>query len=366
MRKLVTLRTIGSIIPIEGADKIEVAHIGGWPCVVSKGDNFKVGQQVLYFEIDSLLPLHDCPFEPELFSFLEPRGAKEYKGRLCHRLKTAKLRGQISQGLVMPVPENLDISDPTRDFSEVFGVTKYEPSLPEELRGLVRPFPGWITKTDQPRVQNFEPEMLSAILAERENYIATEKLDGASCTIFAKSPDTDDPLPLIGVCSRNYQIMDMGSPFRALATTRRIPTRDGLVSPWNYLANLILAGHQTAVLQGEYIGPKIQKNPLKREEDEIWFFNFILDGRTVPYQEIQDNFHELLECWVPVYDSLTLPNSVDEMVSQVDKLKSKLTPSCQAEGIVWHHKAQPDLQVGDEIVKSSFKCINNTYLLKHD
>ena len=74
-RRLVTIRTIDAITPIEGADRIECAHIGGWTSVVGKGE-FQVGQPVLYFEVDSMLPLEDCPYEPdpEIFKFLEPRG----------------------------------------------------------------------------------------------------------------------------------------------------------------------------------------------------------------------------------------------------------------------------------------------------
>ena len=95
-RKLVTLKMVDAITPIEGADKIECAHIGGWAVVVGKGE-FSVGQTVFYFEVDSLLPL-----ENKIFTFLEPRGVTTQNGIKYHRLKTAKLRGQVSQGLIMP------------------------------------------------------------------------------------------------------------------------------------------------------------------------------------------------------------------------------------------------------------------------
>ena len=96
-RKLVSIQTIDDIQPIENADNIEVALVGGWNIVIRKGE-FKKGDKAFYFEIDSMLPLED-----ERFSFLEPRGKKEQNGILYHRLKTAKLRGQISQGLLFPL-----------------------------------------------------------------------------------------------------------------------------------------------------------------------------------------------------------------------------------------------------------------------
>lgn len=93
-RKLVSIQTIDDVQPIENADSIEVALVGGWNIVIRKGE-FKKGDKAFYFEIDSMLPLED-----KRFSFLESRGKKIQNGILYHRLKTAKLRGQISQGLL--------------------------------------------------------------------------------------------------------------------------------------------------------------------------------------------------------------------------------------------------------------------------
>lgn len=101
MRKLATIQIIEELKPIEGADKIEAARVKGWWIVVKK-DQFKVGDRVIYYEIDSLLPV-----KPE-FEFLLKGSTlkksvidgKEYEGI---RLKTIKLRGALSQGLILPV-----------------------------------------------------------------------------------------------------------------------------------------------------------------------------------------------------------------------------------------------------------------------
>lgn len=125
MRKLSTIQEIGALTPIENADQIETAHVRGWTVVVGKGE-FEVGQKVLFFEIDSMLPL-DNP----LFAFLESRGVKMVGGLKYHRLRTMKLRGQISQGLILPIPSDFEVEeDEDFDYSERLEVLKYEPALP--------------------------------------------------------------------------------------------------------------------------------------------------------------------------------------------------------------------------------------------
>lgn len=94
-RKLVTIRTIDAIGPIEGADAIEVATIGGWNVVVKKNE-VKAGDKVFYFEIDSFLPDGNPAWQ-----FLVDKQGRTFEGRLGHRLRTVKLRGTTSQGLVL-------------------------------------------------------------------------------------------------------------------------------------------------------------------------------------------------------------------------------------------------------------------------
>lgn len=97
MRKLVTIRQVIDIQPIDGANFIEVITVDGWKLVSKKGE-FKVNDYCMYFEIDSLLPLSD-----ERFSFLSSRSIKNVDGIDYHRLKSMKLKGQISQGLALPI-----------------------------------------------------------------------------------------------------------------------------------------------------------------------------------------------------------------------------------------------------------------------
>ena len=119
-RKLASVQKIIDISPIEGADRIEVATVLGWKCVIAKKDNFNVGDLVVYFEIDSILP--DLP----MFEFMKDR---KYK------VKTIKLRKQISQGLVMPLSilpdKNWKEGD---DVTSVLRVTKHDPQAEQEER----------------------------------------------------------------------------------------------------------------------------------------------------------------------------------------------------------------------------------------
>lgn len=118
MRKLASIREISAIHPIPGADRIEVAQVDGWECVVQKGE-FQVGQHIVYVEVDSIVP--DVPE----FEFLRPRK---------FRVRTIKLRGQVSQGLVLPLsilPDGApcDLGD---DVTEVLHITKYDPEAQQE------------------------------------------------------------------------------------------------------------------------------------------------------------------------------------------------------------------------------------------
>src|SRR3989339_47632 len=128
MRKLATIRLIEEVLPIEGADAIEKVRIGGW-WVVARKNEFKPGDKCVYFEIDSLLP----PL-PQ-YAFLEKAGKKKtlFEGRDYegYRIKTIKLRGQISQGLALPVASFPGIPDELgADVSEKIGVVKYEATVP--------------------------------------------------------------------------------------------------------------------------------------------------------------------------------------------------------------------------------------------
>lgn len=207
-RKLVTVRKIGDLLPIEGADLIELAVVDGWKCVVRKGE-FTIGDFAVYFEIDSFLPSTDSRFE----SFM--KSSREYLGVVGHKLRTIKLRGQISQGLAMPVKlfheiwvnnfkdvnstsidfaaksgavdfeDAMDIAtlhafilNPENyegiDFAEKIGIVKWEPPVSGAVQGQVAgSFPSFIRKTDQERHQNIKSEIFGYEPAQVDFDIST-------------------------------------------------------------------------------------------------------------------------------------------------------------------------------------------------
>lgn len=123
LRKLATIRKINDLKTIENADKICIAIVDGWQCIVKK-DEFKIGDEVIYIEIDSIVP------EREEFEFLRKRN---------FRVRTIKLRGYVSQGLVLPLSflpdKKYNLDD---DVTDILGITKYDPERQEELDDLLK------------------------------------------------------------------------------------------------------------------------------------------------------------------------------------------------------------------------------------
>jgi len=272
-RKLVTVREVSAVTPIEGADNIELAHIDGWSCVVKKGA-FQPGMQGFYFEIDSLLPLDN-----EAFAFLQRPGAT----KTHHRFKTIKLRGTLSQGLLLRLDELPKLADyllltenEEPDLAAFIGVTKYEPPQPGDpsTPGVrIRTFPGFLPRTDLERVQNLKREVQGIIEAngniaiEQHTFEVQAKYDGTSITAYYR-PDAFMPESGTyeqGVCSRNQDLAyDAANVFWT-----------GAIEAYWLVALPIIAeacGGAVAI-QGELMGPGIQSNRMKLEAKKAFAFD---------------------------------------------------------------------------------------------
>ena len=134
-RALVAVRVINNILPIENADAIEIAAVDGWNVVIEK-NSFKIGDKGVYFEIDYFLPIE------ERYEFLRKRSLSKMGDQEGFRLTTIRLRGKISQGLLLPLssfPElkNQDIKIGV-DLTKTLKVQLYEPPIPDELAGMVK------------------------------------------------------------------------------------------------------------------------------------------------------------------------------------------------------------------------------------
>ena len=255
MRKLATIRKIDALNPIVGADAIECATVGGWKIVVKKGE-YNVGDRAVYCEIDSWIPTELAPF---LSKGKEPR---EFEGIKGERLRTIKLRGQLSQGLLLPLAEviaNAGCWSPLEegdDVSEWLNIKKWEMPMNAQLAGMARGnFPSLIPKTDQERAQNLVAEILAAAQAGTQFEI-TEKLEGSSMTVYLIDGE-------FGVCSRNLDLKETeGNAFWQVAR------RDGIEKKMRDVPT----GGDFAI-QGELIGPGIQGNIYKLSKPEFRVFD---------------------------------------------------------------------------------------------
>lgn len=374
-RRLATIQTITELNPIENADAIEVASVLGWYVVVKKGE-FKVGDKVVYIEIDSVLP------EREWAEFLRKNN---------FRIKTVRLRGQVSQGICFPLSileskvfgrtlslkvnketDNLEphlnfqpiqsedffievpslkIEDDT-DVTEILGVTKYEPKVRGDagfIGGRFKSnFPSFLIKTDETRVQS-----LTELLEKYKGtscYI-TEKIDGCSATYFMKNG-------VFGVCSRNREVEE-----------------DDTNIFWNMAKKYELKeilndmGGNNAI-QGEIVGPKIQNNKLQLLEVDLKIFD-IFDIDNYEYANYS-KFCDFIEHYdlpqVPHLKLVNLNQSLDELV-KLSTRKSKLNDKVWAEGIVIrsiNNINDFELKRKMRSNRLSFKVINPEFLLKYD
>ena len=359
-RKLASVQRIREIRPIDGADSIELAVINNWQVVVAKSVEHKVGDLIVYCEIDSFLPIR------EEFEFLRKTSYKKMAdGSEGFRLKTIKLRGQISQGLVLPIhvldgPDEMKVGlskqpwgdqlqlgpyddalvlDEGVDVTSILGIVKYDPPMPAQLAGKAKGyFPSFINKTDEERIQN-----LTAGYIELENrgYYVTEKLDGSSATYYFRNGE-------FGVCSRNLELIEEpDNSFWRIARELKIEEKLGSLE-------------ENLAIQGELIGEGIQGNPYKIKGQDLRIFSmFNID--TQRYLSL-DEMHQVLKKMnvdsnplqlVPIlnYD-YKLPNTIDEILMQADG-KSVLNKETDREGIV--------IRNSDRSV--SFKAISNKFLL---
>src|SRR4051812_2801392 len=244
MRQLASIQTVNAVEPIPNADAIEKVRVLGWWVVAKKGEH-RPGDKVVYCEIDSLLPERP-EFEFLRASCFKPAQSDPDGGVVLpagFRIKTAKLRGQVSQGICFslsllppgaPVDEGADVTD-------LLGVLKWEPPAPVGMGGKVKGgFPGFLPKTDETRVQVLEPVLQRH---RGKTFYVTEKLDGTSFTAFLHNGE-------FGICSRNLWMDETDETNVLVRVARALKLEEKLRQARGRL------GHDLAV-QAEVIGPGI-------------------------------------------------------------------------------------------------------------
>lgn len=312
-----------------GADFIEKAAVLGWSVVIRKGE-FKVNDLCVYVEIDSVLP------EKPEFEAL----------RATHfRVKTTKRKGCISQGICFStaiLPQST-LPEVGTDVSQVLGIVKYEPEIPANLRGEIKgAFPAFLRKTDEMRIQSV-PEVLER--HKGKLFYKSEKLDGSSVTYFLNNNE-------FGVCSRNLELKETeGNAYWKAARTLDIENKlRKLEGNW--------------AIQGEIIGPGIQKNKYQLKEGQVKVFNiFNIDTyQFLDYAQLVETASHLGLETVPMLGTEVLEFTVDQLVEKSTS-QSNLKPDLYMEGMVW----RPVVEGRDEeLGRLSFKCLNPKFLLKYE
>ena len=344
-RKLASIQRIWKIEPIEGADRIELAYVLGWQCVVNKGQ-FKPMDLAVYFEIDSFLPVR-----PE-FEFLR---ASSYKNTDLmgegFRLKTQKFRGQVSQGLLLPISTFPEIitRDMETDVTEILGVRKWEIEEKATTGGtVIGTLPRDIPHTDETRIQAL-PELLQKF--EGLEYYISTKMDGSSHSIGIDENG-------FHVTGHNYEYKDDGSSdFYNLVNT--LNYKDKLISFLNK-ENL-----NSITIQGELCAPGIQKNPLKLKSPEWYVFTIMENGKRVSLNRMLDICKELNLIHVPIEEVGTnLPDKYPTIESLLTRADGTYPNGGKKEGIV----IRPTTPLYCNLINSdlSMKVVSNKYLLKKD
>lgn len=363
-RKLASVQKVKAIKPIEGADRIEVVQVLGWNCVAKKGE-YQVGDEVVYFEIDSLLP--DVPMLEWLKGSSWSQKLNKYK------ISTHKFRGQISQGLIIPIKdlEELDRQIHGReeivpiayiegtDLTDILGIEKYEPPVSNGPLGDLIHHEWYVPKTDEERIQvcaeNVLPEYMKA---NTQDWYSSIKVDGCSCTagLF------EDAF-LIGGRNQWYKDENM------YTTTVKKYISEEKLRDWQEKTG------KYVVFQGELCGPGIQCNRLGLKEKDWFIFNvFVSDTGEMDSYEKCDllNMVSLCERFgvktvpiIPFADKFdfktvdTVDKAVENLLSYVDNIKYRTyfedaSPSQIAEGVVF--------RLND--MTNSFKVVSNKFLLK--
>lgn len=340
MRKLASIQVVNEIRPIENADAIECVVILGWTVVAKKGE-FKVGDKCVFFEIDSILP------NEEKYSFLDYK--EEYNG---YRLKTVRLRGQLSQGLALPInifniPEDIEVGT---DLTEQLKIRKYEPPVPEETGAKSSSRVWEIPKTDEERYQS-NPALVEALKGKK--YYASVKLDGTSTTIILNFNEDDEPE--VNVCGRNTCYIESANN-KYWAVTMKYSMKEKILDYYNKTGKRL-------AFQGELIGPKIQGNKMGLTENDLYIFNvWMADGKQ-PFEKCDlDTSLKIAKDFglnfVPIELTGEFVYTSDELQDltkiKYNKYFPNAKPSQNIEGLVFR---SIDMKV-------SFKVVSNEFLLR--
>ena len=354
---------IDEIRPHPNADRLDLAIVKGWQCVVGKG-SYRKGDKAIYIPIDSILPQY-------LLDILFPPGSKVVPSK--GRIKTIKLRGAISQGMLMDF-KDIDAEEMPvgTDMSESLGIKKYEPPVaPATMRGATaspkQSNPYFHKYTD---IENFKHH--NNLFEPGEIVVVTEKIHGTNFragwvktvpnTLWKKVKKFFGRLPewefVYG--SRNVQLQD-----RLMAKTYYDSNVYAKTVEQYNLKEILDKGN---VLYGEIYGDGIQKGysyGCEKGETKLAVFDIQVQSHINPDSQLYLDSAQLGN-WLLVTE---LPSVPLLYVGPYDEAKlralasgpSILEPSHKVrEGVVIRPLHEATAHIGRKILK----LINDDYLLK--
>lgn len=374
MRKLASIQKVVGTAAIEGADAIELAFVLGWQVVVKKGE-FKEGDLVVFYEIDSFLPATDERYDSFKERFIN------WEGKQGMRLKTIKLRKQLSQGLVLGVDKFPEIKNPQEgdDVTELLKIEKWEvvekSNSGTRVQGSGKLFPSFIQKTDQERIQNYGALVEKAL---DEKFEVTVKKDGSSLTVFKVEPDSpyykaatdiykkkqtllqriisffkpETKEPVFGICSRNVLLSLEGE-----SNFHKVVDKYALLEK---LASL----KGSYALQGELVAPDIQNNYEKVSDVEFHLFD-IFNINTQKYLLPDEVIVTCENVGIPHATVLAYNMSLEDILknSKGENVVQKCLDFAEGKGD--NAGVMREGVVFKSLTRDfSFKAISNSYLLK--
>lgn len=352
-RKLASIVEIKTSVPVKDADFLDVTRMvdKGWNVITRRGE-FKPGDRAVYFEIDSALP----PDDPR-YGFLRAKCLKHFRignpaGCSVIRIRSIKLRGITSQGLLLPIEQFPEAKGkkPGDDMTEILGVQNYDElvqkyemaSISGNPMGL---FPGWMDKTDEERIQNMTELFDNQAIKDME-FEVTEKYDGTSAT-FMYAPEFST-IPFF-VCSRNLRLHESnGNVFWKIARNLNLEEK---------LTRLYREDGKSYAVQGEIVGPNISSNRDHYNDYELFVFRIkdLTLNRWLTHKERYDLYQTLgLKHAKVIEPAMKVFTELPTLEDMLQFVEGKTDNGNDREGMVFKSKNY----------SLSFKCISNAYLLK--
>lgn len=327
MSSLIVECVEADVVKHPDADKLCLAKIRGkgWQCVINHQDWGVVPGDVIkavYFPIDSILP--------ESMVETHSLGNYTHKGRI----RTVRLRGEISQGLLLPIGRDIPDYEVGTVVTEELGIQKYEQPIPVELDGEVEELPeGWQRYTEIENIKNF-PNVFS----DNEEVVVLEKLHGANLSVYKK----DGKLYVAG---RNYcwKESESNSYWRAIQ-----PYKDTLLQ-------ILEDGWQ---LYGELLGVQDLKYGCEKGNVGVRFFDLTKLGIYQDYEEFRSFSETNSLPTVPELGTITYNYEELQKFSTGDTL---VTGSHIREGVVIRPLTE---NFNSNVGRKILKFISDDYLVR--